>query len=223
MPPPHDTALSEQELDSVLSAIGDFADLKSPSTAGHSRAVATLAAAAAREYGLNTTQIAVLRRAGVLAGAHRERLDGSGYPQGRRGAELEPSQRILATADAYQTYLEPRPHRPALSVPQAAQRLRVEARGGRLEEQSVQAVLAAAGLRQPRRRSSPSGLTGRELEVLRLLCQGMNNKDIAGALFIAPKTARNHVEHIYEKIGAGNRVSATLFALDNGLWDRSGS
>ena len=73
----------------------------------------------------------------------------------------------------------------------------------------------------PRRRGGgPGGLTGREVEVLRLLCRGMNNKGIAEALVIAPKTARNHVEHIYLKTGATNRVSATLFALEHGLWDR---
>ncbi|MCV9994530.1 LuxR C-terminal-related transcriptional regulator [Paeniglutamicibacter sp. ZC-3] len=48
----------------------------------------------------------------------------------------------------------------------------------------------------------------------------MDNRRIAAALVIAPKTARNHVEHIYLKIGASNRVSATLFALEHGLWDR---
>lgn len=269
---PADVPLSGPELDSVLAAIGDFADLKSPYTIGHSRAVAALAAEAGGEYGLDAGEVEMLRRAGwvhdlgrlgvsngiwdkktplsyvdrervqmypdlserilgrvpgmrraaAIAGAHRERVDGSGYPRGRDGAQLDPSQRILAAADAYQGYLEPRPHRPALTPEGAGQRLRAEAGAGRLEPRAADAVLLAAGQGVRRRPVHPSGLTGREAEVLRLLCRGMNNRQIADALYIAPKTARNHVEHIYLKIGAGNRVSATLFALDHGLWDRAG-
>lgn len=270
---PNDAPLTEAALDTVLAAIGDFADLKSPYTAGHSRAVASLAAAAAGECGLAAAEVVVLRRAGwthdlgrmgvsngvwdkktalsavdrerlqmypyfserilsrvpgmrrvaELAGAHQERLDGSGYPRGLNGAELDTGHRILAAADAYQTYLEPRPHRGAMTPQEAQRRLHTEVRNGRLDGHGADAVLVAAGQRQARRRGLPGALTGRELEVLRLLCQGLNNKGIAEALFISPKTARNHVEHIYQKIGAGNRVAATLFALDNGLWDRSGT
>ncbi|HSU70735.1 MAG TPA: LuxR C-terminal-related transcriptional regulator, partial [Micrococcaceae bacterium] len=50
-------------------------------------------------------------------------------------------------------------------------------------------------------------------------CQGQNTMQIASALVISRKTVRNHVEHIYLKIGASNRVGATLFALEHGLWD----
>ncbi|MGA7205533.1 MAG: HD domain-containing phosphohydrolase [Specibacter sp.] len=267
---PVDAVLSGRELDSVLSAIGDFADLKSPSTAGHSRAVAVLAEGAARDFGLDAGERLVLRRAGwvhdlgrmgvsngvwdkktplslvdreriqmypylserilgrvpgmrrvaEVAGAHHEFLDGSGYPRGRTNDDLDSSQRILAAADAYQSHLEPRPHRPALGPDGARQRLLAEAGAGRLDGQAAEAVLVAAGQQLRRRRALPGGLTERESEVLRLLCRGMNNKDIAASLSIAPKTARNHVEHIYLKIGAGNRVSATLFALEHGLLNR---
>jgi DNA-binding CsgD family transcriptional regulator len=47
----------------------------------------------------------------------------------------------------------------------------------------------------------------------------MTPAEIAAALFLARKTVRNHVEHIYTKIGATNRVGATLFAVRNGLID----
>jgi HD-GYP domain-containing protein (c-di-GMP phosphodiesterase class II)/DNA-binding CsgD family transcriptional regulator len=278
---PLDDSLTETELDAVLAAMGDFADLKSPWTAGHSRAVASLAAAAARECALPPAEVDLLRRAGWvhdlgrmgvsnaiwdkkselssmdrerlqiypflserilgrvpglrrvagLAGAHRERLDGSGYPRGLSDTALDAGQRILAAADAYQTSLEPRPHRPAAEPAEAAARLHADVLAGRLDALAVNAVLAGGGRnddavlgggrKDARRRGAPAGLTARELEVLALLCRGMNNKDIAAALFIAPKTARNHVEHIYEKTGAANRVSATLFALDHGLWDRN--
>jgi DNA-binding NarL/FixJ family response regulator len=45
----------------------------------------------------------------------------------------------------------------------------------------------------------------------------MSNKQIAERLVITPKTASNHVEHIYAKIGAANRAAAALFAVQHGL------
>lgn len=49
------------------------------------------------------------------------------------------------------------------------------------------------------------------------LARGLTNKEIAVALGIAPKTARNHVEHIYAKIGVTTRASAALFAVSHEL------
>jgi HD-GYP domain-containing protein (c-di-GMP phosphodiesterase class II) len=58
--------LTENELDPVLEALGDFTDLRSPSRAGHSRGVADLAARAARESGLPDADVTAVRRAGLL-------------------------------------------------------------------------------------------------------------------------------------------------------------
>ncbi|GAA4988586.1 hypothetical protein GCM10025734_14320 [Kitasatospora paranensis] len=113
--------------------------------------------------------------------------------------------------------IEPRPHRDALTAPQAAAELRAEAAAGRLDAEAVTSVLAAAGHRVPRRTTGPAGLTGREVDVLRLLARGLSNKAIASRLVISPKTARNHVEHIYAKIDTSNRAGACLFALEHGL------
>jgi HD-GYP domain-containing protein (c-di-GMP phosphodiesterase class II) len=154
---------------------------------------------------------------GAVAVQHRERLDGSGYPRGLSGSAILQPGRVLAAADAYQTKREPRPHRPALSADEAAAHLRGEVRAGRLDGAAVDAVLSAAGHRVPRREKWPAGLTGREVEVLRLLARGLSNKEIARQLVITPKTAGNHVEHIYAKIDASNRAAASLFALRNGL------
>jgi DNA-binding NarL/FixJ family response regulator len=112
---------------------------------------------------------------------------------------------------------EPRPHRPARPALDASAELRAEVRAGRLDGVAVDAVLAAAGHRLPRRRTAVADLTAREVEVLILLARGMSNKQVAARLVITPKTAGNHVEHIYAKINASSRVAAALFALQHGL------
>jgi HD-GYP domain-containing protein (c-di-GMP phosphodiesterase class II) len=154
---------------------------------------------------------------GRIAAQLRERMDGSGYPRGLSGSAISPAARLLAAADAYQAMREPRPHRPARSNDDAAAVLREEARSGRLDAGAVGAVLAAAGHRRRRRREGPAGLTSREMEVLTLLARGLSNKQIAQRLVISPKTAGNHVEHIYTKIGASNRAMASLYAVQHGL------
>ena len=63
----------------------------------------------------------------------------------------------------------------------------------------------------------PAGLTQREVEVLRLVARGLSTREIANELVISPKTAANHVEHIYTKIGVSNRARAALFAMRHGL------
>jgi DNA-binding CsgD family transcriptional regulator len=153
----------------------------------------------------------------LTAVQHHERLDGSGYPRGLTGDSLTPAGRVLAAADMYHGRVEPRPHRPARSADEAASELREEVRAGRLDGEAVDAVLQAAGHRVTRRRDWPAGLTTREVEVLRLLARGLSNKQIAERLVISRKTASNHIEHIYTKIGVTNRALASLFAAKHRL------
>ena len=162
-------------------------------------------------------QSAALAPLGAIAVQHRERLDGSGYPRGLSGGAVSEPARILGAVDAYQAMREPRPHRQALSSHSAATELRAEAKAGRMDPVVVEAVLGAAGHRVARRREGPAGLTAREVEVLRLVSRGLSSKQIAAELVISPKTARNHIEHIYVKIGASNRAGASLFAMQHGL------
>jgi HD-GYP domain-containing protein (c-di-GMP phosphodiesterase class II) len=162
-------------------------------------------------------QSAALAPLGAIAVQHRERLDGSGYPRGLSGGAISRRARILGAADAYESMREPRPYRPAVQPDDAAVLLRGEVRAGRLDPDAVDAVLAAAGHRIPRRQGGPAGLTAREIEVLKLLALGLSAKQIGRRLVIAPKTAANHVEHIYTKIGATTRTGASLFALQQGL------
>jgi putative nucleotidyltransferase with HDIG domain len=154
---------------------------------------------------------------GTLAGLHHEHLDGSGY-RGIAAASLPLTARILATADTYQTKLELRPYRPALSPIRAAEALNERVGDGKFDGDVVSAVLAATGHRRERAPApSPAGLSEREVEVLRLAVQGLTNRQIADLLVLSPKTVGHHIENIYSKIGVSTRVGATLFALNHGL------
>ncbi len=156
---------------------------------------------------------------GATAIQHHERLDGSGYPRGVGHTALTPAGRVLAAADAYHAKLEPRPHRGALTAVEAGAWLRAEVRQGRHDGDAAAAVLEAAGHRVHRRKEWPSGLTAREIDVLRLLARGMTNNEIAATLVISARTANHHVEHIYAKIGVNNRARASLYAVQHGLMD----
>lgn len=60
-------------------------------------------------------------------------------------------------------------------------------------------------------------LTEREREVLALVARGYTNKQIAEALYVSEKTARNHVSHILEKLGLARRSEAAAFAVEHKL------
>jgi HD-GYP domain-containing protein (c-di-GMP phosphodiesterase class II)/DNA-binding CsgD family transcriptional regulator len=162
-------------------------------------------------------QSAALAPLAEIAVQHRERLDGSGYPRGLAGSAISRPARILGAVDAYRSMRELRPYRPTLTAEQAAAELQADAGSGKLDAEAVAAVLAAAGHPVGRRREWPAGLTAREVDVLRLVARGLSSKQIAAQLVITPKTARNHIEHIYAKIGTSSRVGASLFATEHGL------
>jgi DNA-binding CsgD family transcriptional regulator/pimeloyl-ACP methyl ester carboxylesterase len=65
--------------------------------------------------------------------------------------------------------------------------------------------------------ASPTGLSLREVEVLRLLAAGRSNQQIADDLVISPNTVRRHVSNIFDKTGVANRAQAAVYARDNGL------
>jgi HD-GYP domain-containing protein (c-di-GMP phosphodiesterase class II) len=155
---------------------------------------------------------------------HHERLDGSGYHRNARGPDLSPGARILAAAEAFQTAREARPYRAASTDTAAAAKLRSAVRDGTLCPDAVEAVLASAG--QPARRAMGerlAGLTAREIEVLRLIAGGLTAKEAARQLEIAPKTADNHIQSLYSKIGVTTRAGAALYALEHGLVQRGAS
>jgi two-component system, NarL family, response regulator LiaR len=60
-------------------------------------------------------------------------------------------------------------------------------------------------------------LTERELDVLRLIAQGMSNREIAAKIFVAEWTVRSHVSNILGKLHLASRTQAALYALRSGL------
>jgi len=75
-----------------------------------------------------------------------------------------------------------------------------------------------------RTRATPSEelvepLTDREKDVLRLLGQGMSNKEIGSALFITERTSRTYVSNILGKLGLASRTQAALYAVEHKLTD----
>lgn len=60
-------------------------------------------------------------------------------------------------------------------------------------------------------------LSAREKDVLRLIAKGLTNQEIAQRLFISPHTVKNHVSHIYQKIGMDDRTKVALWAIRTGI------
>jgi DNA-binding NarL/FixJ family response regulator len=95
--------------------------------------------------------------------------------------------------------------------------VRVVHAGGSL----LQPVVASKLLRQVSHQSQAApvveALTSREIEVLQLLAQGLQNKEIAAQLVISERTVKFHVSSIMSKLGAGNRTEAVTLAVQQGL------
>jgi len=68
-----------------------------------------------------------------------------------------------------------------------------------------------------RARGTASGLTGRELEVLRLIAAGNSNRAIAEKLFLSEKTVARHISNIFVKLGLSSRSAATAYAYEHNL------
>jgi DNA-binding NarL/FixJ family response regulator len=69
---------------------------------------------------------------------------------------------------------------------------------------------------EPRAVPAPK-LTDRELEVLQLVAQGMNNRDIAKQLFISENTVKNHIRNILEKLHLHSRMEAVAYGIREGV------
>jgi HD-GYP domain-containing protein (c-di-GMP phosphodiesterase class II) len=262
-PGPH-RRLTGQQMEAATRALGDFADLQTAFSTGHSMAVGALVEQAARQWRLPDAEVTRVRWAGhlhdlgrvgisagvwgkvgplsdaewervrlhpyytlrilaqpqllaelgLVAGAHHERLDGSGYPRNLPAPLLTPSMRLLAAAESYRAMIEMRPYRAALVPEQAVEALKRDVRAGKLDGDAVNAVLVAAGHQISNvRRQHVADLTEREIEVLRLLARGYSTPEIAAQLTISPKTVSRHLESIYSKLNVTTRAAATYFAM----------
>ena len=70
---------------------------------------------------------------------------------------------------------------------------------------------------------APPKLSGREEEVLALLADGIGTAEIAGKLYMSESTAKTHITHIYQKLGAANRAQALVSAMRLGMLDHASS
>ncbi|NJN39640.1 MAG: HD domain-containing protein [Gammaproteobacteria bacterium] len=159
-----------------------------------------------------------------LACAHHEKADGSGYHKRLRAdGAADPGACVLAAADIYVGLTTERADRPPLAEADAAAEVRRLASQGVLDSRAADVVLTAAGHGAPaaavlvRRntpgRDSPVG----EVEVLHLAAMGLTTKQIADRLFISPKTADHHIQHVYTKIGVSSRAAAALWATQHAV------
>jgi two-component system, NarL family, response regulator LiaR len=98
------------------------------------------------------------------------------------------------------------------------------------QDELVRAIRAAANgqvqlspqaltrlMREVRAPESPETLTERETDVLRLLAQGLSNKEIGRSLNVGEKTVKTHVSNILSKLGVPSRTQAALYAVKIGL------
>jgi DNA-binding CsgD family transcriptional regulator len=69
----------------------------------------------------------------------------------------------------------------------------------------------------PEAPSRPSGLTDREVEVLRLVAQGCTNREVADALFLSEHTVRRHLQNVFGRLGVSTRSAAVAFAVQHDL------
>lgn len=100
--------------------------------------------------------------------------------------------------------------------------VRVVARGDALIEPRMTRRLLAEFVRQTPASPPPDpkrleALTSREVEVIKLVAQGLANSEIAEALFISEATVKTHVTHIFTKLDLRDRVQAVVFAYESGL------
>ena len=109
------------------------------------------------------------------------------------------------------------------SIDEVAQAVRVVADGQSLISPSmaVKLIDEFKQMSRPEREHVPGGLrlTERELEVLRLVAKGMNNREIARQLYISENTVKNHVRNLLEKLQLHSRMEAVMYAVREKLLD----
>jgi predicted ATPase/DNA-binding CsgD family transcriptional regulator len=142
-------------------------------------------------------------RAARLCGAAEAMRESIGAPVPRYRGQHEHAMGLVRMALGEQAFAAAWAAGRSLSIVDAVR----EARSGR--PNTTQAGMA--------RTAPPCGITPRELEVLRLLREGLTNREIGARLFISPRTAQTHVQHVYAKLGVESRAEAAAYAVEHGL------
>jgi DNA-binding CsgD family transcriptional regulator/tetratricopeptide (TPR) repeat protein len=156
-------------------------------------------------------------RAAALACLDRaaDRLDALGMPFQAARARLGWAE-VAAAAQAGGDRLPPG----GTDAAQAARRsLAVFDRlGARPLADRARRLLRSMGERPaPPPRAVTGELSERELQVARLVAAGLSNAEIAGRLFISPRTVTTHLQHVYRRLGLGSRTALTRWVLEHGL------
>lgn len=128
----------------------------------------------------------------------------------RLGLRLEVAQARLELARALAVQSPPA----AIETARHA-RNELEALGSSRDADAAAALMRSLGARGRAGPRSLGSLSRRETEVLRLLGEGLSNREIAERLFISPKTAEHHVSRIYGKLGLKSRAEAAAYAVRN--------
>ena len=81
---------------------------------------------------------------------------------------------------------------------------------GRIEQ-------VATRFAEQRAQALPGGLTAREVEVLRLVAEGLTDAQVAERLTLSPRTVSQHLRSVYNKLGVSSRAAATRFAVEHRL------
>jgi DNA-binding NarL/FixJ family response regulator len=86
-----------------------------------------------------------------------------------------------------------------------------------VRDQMVLAPTVASRLAARSRLTADQALSGREIEVLRLVAGGSSNREIASRLWISEATVKTHLLHVFGKLGVSDRTAAVTAALDRGI------
>jgi len=95
--------------------------------------------------------------------------------------------------------------------------IRAVANGRTHLDSEIQQRLIATALTHRAHTNIPDDLTGREVEVLKLIASGLSNAEIAASLVLSAATVKTHINHIFQKTGARDRAQAVRYAYDHGL------
>ena len=75
----------------------------------------------------------------------------------------------------------------------------------------------------PQKAEPPLGLTPRQVDVLRLVAQGLTDKEVAAQLVVSPRTVQGHLRNIYDRLGVNSRTAASRIAIEKGLISEPGN